>query len=990
MGDAHGDYSRLAEVVSKLGLHEHLCVIYDTQEEQFAAALPYLRTSLERGEKCLYIVDENTAAAVLDALGKGGTDVDRYLRSDALTIANKEETYLEQGRFEPDWMISFLTEATAEAGAARFSRVRTILAEMTWALGTSNSTAKLIEYESKLNQFFRDHDARALCQYNRTRFSPELLLGVIHTHPLVVYGSMVCKNPYYVPPDEFLKPNEASQEVERFLQNILEWERTQQALRASEDYLRLVIDTVPALIHAGRADGYLDFFNQRWLDYVGLSLEEMSGWKWTSVIHPEDVATMVEKWSAAVATGEPFEHEARFRRADGEYRWMFHRQVTLRDDRGNVVRWYGSSIDIEDRKRAGEELRASEERWRAVFENSAVGIALTDPQGTYVGSNRAYQEMVGYSEEELRDMSYMDITFEEDREINRALASELWEGKRRQFQLEKRYRRKDGTSIWVRSTVSAAPGTQGKFRFGMAIVEDITERKRAEDALRRSEAYLAAGQGLSHTGSWAWNVSSGELFWSQETFSIFGFDPARTTPSINETFLPRIHPEDRPEVEAGLNASEIQKESYGADYRIVLPDGSIRYIHDVVYTVMNEAGSVVERYGVIMDVTERKRAEEIQAAQTVQAELRADVSTAFARETELGGILQRCTEAMVRHLDAAFARIWTLGKNSSVLELRASAGMYTHLDGPHGRLILGTFEIGHIAQERKPLFTNEVIDDPLISDRAWAKREGIVALAGYPLVVEGRVVGVMAMFARRALTPGTLDMLASVADIIAQGIERKQAEAELRSLTGRILSVEDEERRRLARELHDTTSQSLAALCMNLSVVSESAGVLNPRAQAAIAESAALADQCLREIRTVSYLLHPPELDEFGLQYALSRYIDGFIQRSGIRVEVEMAPDLGRLPQLIETTVFRIVQESLTNIHRHSGSDTAHVRLAKDPSNLVLEVEDTGDGIRAGAPSGVGITSMRERLQQVNGRLETISGPGGTVIRATIPLPAGI
>ena len=130
MVDAHGDYSRLAEVASRLGMREHLCVIYDTQEEQFAAALPFLTTGLERGEKCLYIVDENTAAAVLDALGKSGTDVDRYLRNGALTIAHKEEIYGDQGRFEPDWMIGFLTEATAETGAARFSRVKTFPAEM--------------------------------------------------------------------------------------------------------------------------------------------------------------------------------------------------------------------------------------------------------------------------------------------------------------------------------------------------------------------------------------------------------------------------------------------------------------------------------------------------------------------------------------------------------------------------------------------------------------------------------------------------------------------------------------------------------------------------------------------------------------------------------------------------------------------------------------------------------------------------------------------
>jgi PAS domain S-box-containing protein len=736
MGDAHGDYSRLAEAVSRLGLHEHLCVIYDTQEEQFAAALPYLRTGLERGEKCLYVVDENTAAAVLDALGKGGTDVDRYLRSGALTIAHKEETYLEQGRFEPDWMIGFLTEATAEAGAARISRVRTILAEMTWALGTSDGTAKLIEYESKLNHFFRDHDARGICQYNRTRFSPELLLGVIRTHPLVVYGGIVCKNPYYVPPDEFLKPHEASQEVERLMLNMLAWERAQRALRQSEEKHRIIVEAASDAVISVDKNGQIFLANHAATRVFEYTPSELMGMPLT-ILMPEFLRDS---------------HSAGFQRylSTGE----------------RTMNWQGMEF---------------------------IGMRKTG------------------------DQFPVEISF-------------------------------------------------GEF------------------------------------------VNNG-----QHTFT-----------------------------------------------------------------------------GFIRDITERKRAEETLASQTAQAELRADVSTAFARETELGGILQRCTEAMVRHLDAAFARIWTLGKNAGVLELRASAGMYTHLDGPHGRVPVGTLEIGQIAQERKPLLTNEVVDDPLISDRAWAKREGMVALAGHPLVVEGRVVGVMAMFARRALTSGTLDTLASVADTIAQGIERKQAEAELRSLTGRILSLEDEERRRLARELHDTTSQSLAALCMNLSVLSESAGVLNPRAQEAVAESAALADQCLREIRTVSYLLHPPELDEPGLRYALSRYIDGFIQRSGIRVEIEVPPDLGRLPRLIETTVFRIVQESLTNIHRHSGSDTARVRLAKDPSNLVLEVEDAGDGIRADAPSGVGIASMRERLQQVNGRLETISRPGGTVIRATIPLPAGI
>ena len=124
---------------------------------------------------------------------------------------------------------------------------------------------------------------------------------------------------------------------------------------------RLVIDTTPALIHTALPDGNIDFFNRRWLEYLGLALEDVQGWRWTAAIHPEDVAGIVDKWRRSLATGEPFEAETRVRRADGVYRWFLHRKVALRDDCGKIVRWYGSSIDIEDRKQA-ESLRAAEKR----------------------------------------------------------------------------------------------------------------------------------------------------------------------------------------------------------------------------------------------------------------------------------------------------------------------------------------------------------------------------------------------------------------------------------------------------------------------------------------------------------------------------------------------------------------------------------------------------------------------------------------------------
>jgi PAS domain S-box-containing protein len=221
--------------------------------------------------------------------------------------------------------------------------------------------------------------------------------------------------------------------------------------------------------------------------------------------------------------------------------------------------------------------------------------------------------------------------------------------------------------------------------------------------------------------------------------------------------------------------------------------------------------------------------------------------------------------------------------------------------------------------------------------------------------------------------------------------ERKAAEAAVHELSGRLLRLQDEERRRLARELHDSTSQLLVGLGIHLSVVNESAGILEPRARRALTESRALVDRCLREIRTVSYLLHPPELDELGLESALASYVDGFVRRSGIQVDLDVAPDLGRLPQEAETALFRIVQEALSNIHRHSGSRTARIRLVRGPSDVTLEVSDAGRGMSGDTTPGIGIASMRERVQQLGGRLDIRSTDVGTALRAFIPLsrPSG-
>jgi len=210
-----------------------------------------------------------------------------------------------------------------------------------------------------------------------------------------------------------------------------------------------------------------------------------------------------------------------------------------------------------------------------------------------------------------------------------------------------------------------------------------------------------------------------------------------------------------------------------------------------------------------------------------------------------------------------------------------------------------------------------------------------------------------------------------------------------------LLQTQDEERRRIARELHDSTGQKLAALAMNLSLVGKSAEALATPGRKALAESLALLDQSSQEIRTLSYLLHPPLLDERGLAVAVRWFADGFSQRSGVQVKLEMPPDLPRLPEEIETALFRIVQEGLTNTHRHSGSSTATIRLILEQNHVRLEVQDAGKGLPQSRTNGhmdalgVGITGMRERVKQLGGQMEMETGAHGTTVRVTVPL-AGV
>ncbi len=237
-----------------------------------------------------------------------------------------------------------------------------------------------------------------------------------------------------------------------------------------------------------------------------------------------------------------------------------------------------------------------------------------------------------------------------------------------------------------------------------------------------------------------------------------------------------------------------------------------------------------------------------------------------------------------------------------------------------------------------------------------------------------------------------LHVVGIVQDITGQA----QSEEDLRRLSHQLLRARDEGHRRVARELHESAGQSLAALKMTLGRLRDSLPTEDPATGELLQSAAELADAAIREVRTVSYLMHPPLLDHAGLGPALRWYADGFSQRSGIAVVVEVADDFGRCSQETETTIFRIVQEALTNVHRHSGSHTATIRLFREERHIVTEVQDEGCGLQPSArgrtqnaPYGVGIAGMRERVKHLDGVFNVLSDSGhGTTVRAILPLSA--
>jgi PAS domain S-box-containing protein len=433
-----------------------------------------------------------------------------------------------------------------------------------------------------------------------------------------------------------------------------------------------------------------------------------------------------------------------------------------------------------ERRKDIEALHESEARFRSIFENAAVGIARVAPDGRWLEVNQRLCDILGYACEELMTKTFGDITHTDDLEADLMMLRRMLAGEVDTYLREKRYHRKDGSVVWVALTSSLMRKADGSPDYFVSIIEDISARKQAEENLREREERLSLTSWAARLGVFEWDVQADRTVWENERmYEIFGHTRADGALSKAQLIERYVHPDDAPGFEQALADGMKSGGSFQTVYRIHRKDGALRWLELAGDFELSRDGAPIRMIGVLRDITERKQVEE---ANLKRAALRADVSAALAEhEGSLQSMLQKSAEALVRHLGVAFARIWTVNPKESLLELQASAGLYTHLDGKHSRVPVGEFKIGLIAKERIPHLTNDVANDPRISNPEWARECGMVAFAGYPLLVEDRVVGVMGMFARHPLTEDTVEAIATIAAPIAQGIERKRAEEALRA-----------------------------------------------------------------------------------------------------------------------------------------------------------------------------------------------------------------
>jgi PAS domain S-box-containing protein len=594
---------------------------------------------------------------------------------------------------------------------------------------------------------------------------------------------------------------------------------------------------------------------------------------------------------------------------------------------------------VEERERAAAEVSRAEKKLQSILDNTPASIYARDLAGRYILANRSTRiaanlppDFIGKAPEDVRPEAFAAECSLSDR---LALDSE------QPITREERVALPGGERVFL-TTKFALRDDDGRTYGICGISTDITERKRAQEALEASEARFRV---MAETVPAILFTADREGRWEYASQRFFDFTGLSPTMAGAPAWSELVHPEDAARVGAGWRRSTMMGEPFFQELRLRGTDGRYYWVVARGHPIRNAQGQIERWFGAGVEIDELKRAER-------------ELRDANAR---LSAILASISDFY-----------YTLDEDLRITAMNPQAAAYAGVHVPEilGRSVLDVF----------PNLRGTALETAY--HEALARRT----------VVRLEFAG--AIHPDRWLDVNIYPLDAGISVFSRDVTERKRVEQDLHELSGRVLQSQDDERRRIARELHDGTAQNLAAVALILRRLSGLPEARADEIQKALEESLDMVDRCLSEMRTLSYLLHPPLLDEIGLAPALRWYVTGFTRRSGIKVGLHISAEVGRLSPDVETALFRVIQESLGNVHRHSGSKTAAISLRRTRAEVVLTISDKGTGIGAAPPAksgdemrslGVGIAGMSARLRQLGGKLEVRSSDRGTTIRAVVP-----
>ncbi len=593
--------NNIIESIKKLSIHDHVCFLYQNKSEQFDIIIPFITIGLENNEKCIYLYDDNNKEDILKEFRNRSIKIDDAIKNGKFMLTNKNETYLKHGYFSPEDMLQFLKDTTHSTKKEGFSALR-IAGEMTW-IGNHPKIKDLMEYESKVNNIFLELDITAICQFNINILNPEITMGIINTHPIVIYENLICENFYYIPPDKFLESKETINIANLFLENIQKIGLAKKKLEDSENKYRTIVETSYEGISIIDTSMIITFANSRMAQMLGHTPEEMIGRDICNFMD-KDSCTCAIKYIERRKEGINYTRDFKFSKKDGSDFWAIVSTNPLFDNIGQYIGVLAMVTDITERKQIENRLRKSEISLKSAQELGKIGSWEFDLKTQKINwSDEVYvlyerDKSLGPPSIEEEEKYYPP---EEAKKLHELALSAIETGK------ENRYDTiailPSGRKVYFDSSINPIKDEKGNVIQLWGTVQDITERKQIENKLRKSEDNLKRAQRVAHIGNWEWDILTGKIIWSEETFRLHGIGPNQQEPSYKE-LIKYYHPEDIPNFERVVENTIKNGTPYKVVCRTTHPDGSTHYLEGRGEATRDNKGDIVKLFGTSMDITE--------------------------------------------------------------------------------------------------------------------------------------------------------------------------------------------------------------------------------------------------------------------------------------------------------------------------------------------------------------------------------------------------